>query len=218
MGAIVVKRIPQLDIAKGIGIILVVLGHALPTDSFVRLIIYSFHMPLFFFLSGLTLKKVKPEDNMKDIVQSEHKLFVTYIFYTIIFVLFDIVVRLCILHEIGIRSIVWNCYQAIVMFGVNVLWFLSSLLLGKILVRFLIQKNWKTEKYIGLIVTLFFVPSFISLVLHNPDSGMEKLVWYPAICILRTFIASSFILAGYLYRDRYLNSKNISGGGTANEF
>lgn len=57
-----------VDYAKGIGIILVVFGHVnrglysagiqlsgssyLLTDS----IIYSFHMPLFFFLSGLFLR------------------------------------------------------------------------------------------------------------------------------------------------------------------
>ena len=44
-------------IAKGIGIILVVIGHFHPDTSplywsDIRVIIYSFHMPLFFVLSG----------------------------------------------------------------------------------------------------------------------------------------------------------------------
>lgn len=48
------KRIGYIDIARGIGILLVVLGH---NDfgyisQFAYQIIYSFHMPLFFFLSG----------------------------------------------------------------------------------------------------------------------------------------------------------------------
>ena len=48
-----------VDVAKGMGIVLVVLGHAiadiLPNVYIFRKtfqIIYSFHMPLFFFLSG----------------------------------------------------------------------------------------------------------------------------------------------------------------------
>lgn len=45
-------RIPWIDIAKGIGIILVVLGHA-SGASIVGKYIYSFHMPLFFILSGM---------------------------------------------------------------------------------------------------------------------------------------------------------------------
>lgn len=47
------KRDSQLDILKGIGIILVVFAHTSETD--VNSIIYLFHMPLFFFLSGAAL-------------------------------------------------------------------------------------------------------------------------------------------------------------------
>jgi polysaccharide biosynthesis protein PslL len=48
------KRIEYLDIAKGIGILLVVLGHNdfEVISLFVQRLIYSFHMPMFFFLSG----------------------------------------------------------------------------------------------------------------------------------------------------------------------
>jgi fucose 4-O-acetylase-like acetyltransferase len=48
------KRIGYLDIARGIGILLVVLGHNdfEVISVFARQIIYSFHIPLFFFLSG----------------------------------------------------------------------------------------------------------------------------------------------------------------------
>ena len=44
------KRITWIDMAKGYGIILVILGH-LKFDMF-RDWIFTFHMPLFFFLSG----------------------------------------------------------------------------------------------------------------------------------------------------------------------
>ncbi len=48
------KRIGYLDIARGIGILLVVLGHNdfEAFSPFGQQFIYSFHMPLFFFLSG----------------------------------------------------------------------------------------------------------------------------------------------------------------------
>lgn len=59
------KRIDYLDIAKGLGIILVVIGHL--DSTCVHTIIYYFHMPLFFFISGIfydpshdfLLKKIK---------------------------------------------------------------------------------------------------------------------------------------------------------------
>src|SRR5215212_9198602 len=48
------KRIEYIDIARGMGILLVVMGHndfGYISPFFYKLI-YSFHMPLFFFLSG----------------------------------------------------------------------------------------------------------------------------------------------------------------------
>ncbi len=59
------NRIPWIDYAKAIGIVLVVYGHVavgamkagiiddLPIHSISLSVIYTFHMPLFFFLSGL---------------------------------------------------------------------------------------------------------------------------------------------------------------------
>ena len=41
-----------LDLAKAIGIILVVLAHALPKDNYLWIYINNFHMPLFFCVSG----------------------------------------------------------------------------------------------------------------------------------------------------------------------
>lgn len=50
-------RLKEFDLAKGIGIILVVLGHFFPEGApswyaHMRQVIYSFHMPLFLFVSG----------------------------------------------------------------------------------------------------------------------------------------------------------------------
>ena len=75
-GASSADRLLWLDVAKGIGIVFVVIGHALGglIDSRLGMgldrfretffIIYTFHMPLFFMLSGLTVARrveAKPE-------------------------------------------------------------------------------------------------------------------------------------------------------------
>src|SRR5512133_2369883 len=69
------SRLVSIDIARGIGILLVVLGHTLaeanyhvqnPTVFFLGRLIYSFHMPLFFFLSGLFFK---PEIRFPDLLK-----------------------------------------------------------------------------------------------------------------------------------------------------
>ena len=64
------ERLAYLDIAKGIGIILVVIGHCIPDASsltgisnpyfkLMHQIIYSFHMPLFFFIAGFFVNTQK---------------------------------------------------------------------------------------------------------------------------------------------------------------
>lgn len=56
------ERAYEIDVMKGIGILLVILGHCMPDfpvniledplSSEVRRFIYTFHMPMFFFCSG----------------------------------------------------------------------------------------------------------------------------------------------------------------------
>lgn len=46
------KRLKYVDIAKGIAIIMVIIGHS--TSRVLRGVIFSFHMPLFFILSSYT--------------------------------------------------------------------------------------------------------------------------------------------------------------------
>lgn len=50
------KRIEWLDLAKGIGAFLVILGHVSTLKHSLILMIFSFHMPLFFILSGFIFK------------------------------------------------------------------------------------------------------------------------------------------------------------------
>jgi len=56
------KRINYIDVARGIGILLVVMGHNdfAAVAPFMHKLIYSFHMPLFFFLSGYFLSTATP--------------------------------------------------------------------------------------------------------------------------------------------------------------
>jgi len=56
------KRIAYLDVAKGIGILLVMVGHNYIKASLPGLgkIIFSFHMPFFFLLSGMLFKPSYP--------------------------------------------------------------------------------------------------------------------------------------------------------------
>lgn len=55
------KRIDWIDVAKGIGIIMVVLSHfSLSESDYAIKFVFAFHMPLFFFLSGMVFNAEIP--------------------------------------------------------------------------------------------------------------------------------------------------------------
>lgn len=51
------ERKEYIDAARGVGIVLLVLGHIVTGNSYLFNWIFSFHMPLFFFLSGMCVKQ-----------------------------------------------------------------------------------------------------------------------------------------------------------------
>lgn len=77
-------RVLWVDIAKGIGIILVVVGHLIDGYSLPGMYICSFHMPLFFFLSGLFMRK---KISYIDLIRRTKQLLIPCLFFTFIFCL-----------------------------------------------------------------------------------------------------------------------------------
>lgn len=79
------NRIIALDIAKAICIILVVMGHYVPDNSpawyvLVHDVIYTFHMPLFMFVSGYVYIATKKRSTYGDfLLKKVRRLMVPYL-------------------------------------------------------------------------------------------------------------------------------------------
>lgn len=84
------KQIGYINCVKGYGIWLVVLGHLLDPGMLLKTFIYSFHMPLFFSVYGMTYSR--PE-NFKALLRRLFKRFlsygVTYIIWALIYCSFS---------------------------------------------------------------------------------------------------------------------------------
>ena len=78
-------RVSWIDAVKGLGIALIVLGHiaSVETPSTLYLYIYAFHVPLFFFVSGLTLKPER-ETFGAMLMGKGRSLLVPYFFYALL--------------------------------------------------------------------------------------------------------------------------------------
>lgn len=85
MSSISNKRIKWIDIAKGIGIYLVVLGHLNVgyTVSFLQ----QFHVPLFFFLSGYVYSLNTKQGIRKFVIKKIKQIYVPFVLFGIAFVM-----------------------------------------------------------------------------------------------------------------------------------
>jgi acyltransferase len=78
-------RNSSYDKLRTIGIVLVVLGHTLGISLEVELYIYSFHMPLFFFISGLVLTPTRLSQSWASAARHYgRRLLVPYFLFSII--------------------------------------------------------------------------------------------------------------------------------------
>ncbi len=75
------KRYDYIDIARGIGILLVVWAHIMVT-GWTHQMIYSFHMPLFFFLSGMVFQKEKFPSFGDFLKRRAKRLLIPYVIYS----------------------------------------------------------------------------------------------------------------------------------------
>ena len=95
------KRAEFVDIAKGIAIISVIIGHTWsvysPMDKRLTIFIYSFHMPLFFMLSGAVFAS-SPVVSFKTLVKKKTKrLILPYFVYGFAFMFLIFILSACML-------------------------------------------------------------------------------------------------------------------------
>jgi acyltransferase len=150
------NRVSWIDVARGIGIILVVYGHTLSADSF-RYLIYAFHMPLFFFLSGLVFS-YKPDQSFISILKKNTK---GILYPYLLFAFLSFALWLLIKHPVPgevlkqFLSIFYgNGNNNLLAFN-NLLWFLPCLFIVRLGFYVMLRGKEKQEK--SIVPILFFL-------------------------------------------------------------
>jgi acyltransferase len=152
------ERVGWIDIARGIGIIFVIYAHVLG-DQGIRYLFYAFHIPLFFFLSGLVYDNDKYVNFFSFLKKSAIRLLVPYfIFAFIAYVLWLIGLKTANLFSPEIikqfLSIFYgNSNNGLMVFN-DVLWFLPTLFATRIIFAVIARFFIKTRSLI--FVLLFF--------------------------------------------------------------
>lgn len=190
------SRIEVLDFAKGLAIFLVIMGHA--TDNLAtplwRLIIYSFHMPLFFLVAGMVVKPVEVTER-GSLLYFLRKNFLALI---VPFIIWGLVYS-CFSYE-NFGNILYGTYEMLSKsHSLTSLWFLPALFLARQWVEILFRGIGKMKSYknwaIGLAAVAFFV---VGLLLPHPHpSAGTGFIGYPLGFDI-SLVATGYILVGYL--------------------
>ena len=150
------KRIEYIDIAKGIGILLVVFGHVvwggnypMPHAGFISNLIYSFHMPLFFIISGMCIKESKVLDK-QTVRKMALAYLIPYAIWTILYLLMFQTAGMLRGQE-SIFNFKNNLFaHAISICGVAPLWFLIALFIAEVMtiaIKPLLRNRGGTTEY-----------------------------------------------------------------------
>lgn len=200
------KRIEWIDVAKGITIIFMIIGHTSTLPRQLIPLIYSFHMPLFIILSGMTYKiPQNKSDIKKNIKKNIKKLLIPYFIVILICIFIQFLKNNSLFNfELLIKEIVkqflWGNGCSYMFLGHNFngvgpIWFLITLFFSKILFDY-INLNLKNN-YNRMIIF-----SFILLL------GIEigALCWLPQGFDL-VFVFVFYLYIGYWYQNEFKKIK-----------
>lgn len=189
------ERIKEFDVLKGLLIVLVVIGHCIEEDSKLHQVIFWFHMPAFFMISGYFINETA---NIQAFIKNKtRRLVIPYLSWCTIFYLI-----------FKPESIIKNLVRVVYGGTINTtaysypFWFVNALFCSYILFLLLLKIKSKYRKYY-----LFGIVAFCYISIH-----MNKITLpYSAPWALDIAIGSlPYIYIGYLFkRYRYIVSHRL---------
>lgn len=173
------NRIDHIDIAKAIAIFMVVLGHTVSGDTTIKTVLYSFHMPTFFILAGMVIRKRENFSIRAFVKKKAFKLLIPYFIWGAVYAQFSI--KNCVYILYGTR-------EALLRAGsLSSLWYLPVLFISIVIAQSVVQfadNKWAQT----VIAALLFAAGF-----HFPHFSIGD-PWGVDIA----FAAAGFVLSGYL--------------------
>ena len=182
------ERLHYIDWAKAIGILLICVGHFLPSGSMLRIFLYAFHVPLFFTISGITVKRA---ENKSELCERIVKLFKRIIIpYIVWYTLSNVESILA-----GYKGVYEFLYNLLFLSGRatwnSALWFLPCFFIVSVMANVLLTyiKNKK------IIISVGFVMTVLSVIMYL--AGIKDFLFGFNKCML----LSGFYLAGCFWKE-----------------
>ena len=186
------NRIYYLDCARALGIIGVVYGHVFGFENIISTWFFSFHVPLFFIISGVLVSE-KRSTIIGILKKNAKKLIVPYLWFSIPFIMYEI-------YKMGMVGLETSISKTVCGYGMSALWFLPALFWGLSLFRIflLVFIKISSKWLLYIICTVIFVLPFLI--------RTESVV---GIVFLRVCTAVGFIGFGH-FISLWINKRTIN--------
>ena len=209
------KRITFIDMARGLAILLVVMGHRGFITERTNIFISSFHLPLFFIASGMLfeLKSERLVETSTFFKRKIKSLFIPYFFFSVCSMLLDLYFKPTG-AENAISDLKLHLVETFTLQGYSVLWFLPVVFIAESILYFLYRK-FDIKILIPLLVASSIGMYYVYAV---------SVLMMPAIVInlfrilVKAVIAATFMCAGMvltkimgLKNDSHDCSFNVAG-------
>lgn len=191
------KRIDEVDILRAVGIIIMVMGHVGFGGKFDRFI-HTFHMPLFFLISGYLYRQKKEVSFGKYLCSKARRLLIPYITYACINYVFWLIFAMTaenLWWEPLLRLVTYNT-EGLPICGA--LWFLTSMFFAEVL-YFVLDRLFKKEA----------VRAAVVLLIAGGASYAENVTGYRLPLSLDTsVVCMGFLEIGRLFKE-FLKRKQV---------
>ena len=193
------SRNDMVSIAKGVGILLMVIGHA-GCPSWMFYFIYLFHMPLFFFLSGYCFKEKYLDDKKTFVWHRIKGLYLPFLKYNLLFIaLHNLLFQLNFYNQHYSWQDVFHKIAGVVTMSETEInlgpyWFLRYLLLSAI--AFLMMHSVLRKHRTILITIILSLPVFAVI------ANSQLIPHFPTSVIFTSLFAYS---VGYLWKERTIH-------------
>lgn len=196
------KRVHYLDIARGIAVIAVVIGHIQPSlcPEWLTAWVYSFHLPLFFIISGILVNTKKYDSFGSFFKKTAKKLFVQYLILSLAVFAIDIAKDL-FKHNFDLVPAAKQFSGILISWRhtefYNALWFIPATILSEFIAYPIIKKTGSLTKKQGQ-VSLAIAAAFMAIAgcTVRFALGTQTLPWSADISL----VIVAFILFGQLLR------------------
>jgi fucose 4-O-acetylase-like acetyltransferase len=188
------KRLDYLDMAKGIGIVLVVVGHSGFASDVLLTWLSSFHMPLFFIISGMLLEHKQEEKNTLSVIlaRKAQGLMIPYVVFSVIYILINV-------YWVPGVSLREALLETSSFYGFSVLWFLPALFLGEV-IFIVLRKNTNHPLAAIMAGVICLAGICLNRLFGNvlsQQGGWFQWMGYAVHMLCRSGVAVGFLMIGY---------------------